>query len=115
MAEGITITTLEQERQFTEYHRRRGEIRDSLRYGVYPNLIKALGLYARFVADYGEGGACFDAALWAYYLANIKPIADMQATMIDAAQEIVLIMESVEKAAPGTFGIEVAADGEVAV
>lgn len=115
MTEGITITTLEQERQFTEYHRRRGEIRDSLRYGVYPNLVKSLRLYNQFMADYGEGGACHDAAIWGYYLANIQPIAAQQATMISAAEAIVQIMEAVEAAAPGTFGIEVAADGEVAV
>ena len=103
----ITITTLEQEAAFTEYHRRRGELRDALRFGVYPNLQQALRLYAAFVADYAPGGQHYDSALWQYYLSNIQPIAAQQADMIAAASAIVGIMEAVELAAPGTFGIEV--------
>lgn len=105
MENTITITTLEQERRFTEYHRRRGEIRDSLRYGVFPNLVRALALYNAFVTEYGPGGLLYDAAIWGYYLENIKPIAAQQQAMIDAAQGIVMIMEAVEAAAPGTFGV----------
>lgn len=103
----IQITSLEQEQQFTEYHKRRGELRDSLRFGVYPNLQQALRLYAAFVADYAPGGQHHDPALWQYYLFNIQPIAAQQADMIYAASTIVAIMQAVELAAPGTFGIEV--------
>lgn len=105
----IEITTLEQEQQFTEYHRRRGELRDALRFGVYPNLKVALELFARFTADYGPGGANYDEALWAYYQSNIAPVAAQMANMIAAGEAIVGIMEAVELAAPGTFGIEVSA------
>lgn len=105
----ITIETLEQERQFTEYHRRRGELRDALRFGVYPNLVAALAVHNAFTAEYGPGGALYDAAIWNYYQENLKPIAAQQATMISAAEAIVQIMEAVEMAAPGTFGIEVPA------
>lgn len=113
----IEITTLEQEQQFTEYHRRRGELRDSLRFGVYPNLVKALALYQAFNADYAPGGAQYDEALWTYYQSNIQPVAAQMADMIAAAEAIVGIMETVELAALGTFGIEVSApspepDGE---
>ncbi len=108
----ITIGTLDQERQFTEYHRRRGEIRDALRFGVFPNLVRTLALHNAFVAEYGPTGALYDAAIWGYYLANIQPIAAQQATMISAAEAIVQIMEAVEAAAPGTFGIEVSAPVE---
>lgn len=100
------INNLTNELQFTEYHRRRGEIRDGLRFGVYPNLVKALALYNAFLADYGPGGALYDAELWQYYLSNIAPIAVYQNTMMQAAAAIVGIMENVEAAAPGTFGIE---------
>ncbi len=103
----ITIGTLDQERHFTEYHRRRGEIRDALRFGVHPNLVKVLALHDAFVADYGPSGAEHDPVLWKYYLANIQPIAAQQDTMIAAAQTIVQIMATIEIAAPGTFGIEV--------
>jgi hypothetical protein len=103
----ITIDSLEQERRFTEYHRRRGELRDALRNGVYPNLVKALALYQAFNADYAPGGSQYDEALWNYYLSNIAPVAAQMADMIAAATAIVGIMEAVEQAAPGTFGIEV--------
>lgn len=105
----ITITTLEQEAAFTEYHKRRGELRDSLRFGVFPNLQQALRLYAAFVADYGPGGQHYDPALWAYYQSNIAPVAAQMADLIAAGTAIVQIMEAVELAAPGTFGIEVSA------
>lgn len=103
----ITIATLEQERQFTEYHRRRGELRDALRFGVYPNLVAALRIHNAFVAEYGPGGQLHDETLWKYYLSNLEPIAAQQATMISAAEAIVQIMEAVEKTAPGTFDIDV--------
>ena len=102
----IEITSLEQERQFAEFTRRRSEVRDSLRFGVFPNLVQSLRLHAAFVADYGPGGQHYDPALWQYYLSNIQPIAAQQAEMIAAANFIVGIMQAVEQAAPGTFGIE---------
>jgi hypothetical protein len=100
---GIIINNLANELQFTEYHRRR----DALRHGVFPNLVKALGIYSAFVADYGPGGALHDAELWDYYLKTIAPIAAVQEGMMAGAQQIVSAMEAVERAAPGTFGIEV--------
>lgn len=110
---GIIINNFENELQFTEYHKRRGELRDSLRYGVYPNLVKALRLYNGFVADYAPGGALYDAEIWAYYQAQIEPIAAYQNQMMEAATGIVAIMEGVEQAAPGTFGIELPQTEEV--
>ena len=109
----ITISTLDQERQFTEYHRRRGEIRDALRFGVFPNLVRTLALHNAFVVDYGPNGAQHDPSIWEYYLANIQPLAAQQATMISAAEAIVQIMEAVEAAAPGTFGIVVESETPV--
>lgn len=103
---GIIINNLTNELQFTEYHRRRGELRDSLRFGVYPNLVKALAIYAAFVADYAPGGALYDPELWSYYQQTIAPVAAQQQAMLDAATAIVAGMEAVERAAPGTFGIE---------
>lgn len=101
----IVIDGLPSEQAFTEYYRRRGELRDCLRFGVYPNLVQALSLHNKFIADYGPGGALHDPALWAYYQANIAPVADVQAQMMTGAEAIVAAMEQVEAAAPGTFGI----------
>lgn len=105
----IQILTLEQERRFTEYHRRRGEIRDAMRFGVYPNLVNTLRLFAGFQEDYAPGGALHDPELWQYYLSNIQPIAAQMADLLAAGTTIVQIMEAVELAAPGTFGIEASA------
>lgn len=101
----ITITDISTERIFTDYFKRRAELRDSLRFGVYPNLVKTLAIYNAFVAEYGPGGALHNQQIWDYYLAQIAPIAAYQQQMIDAAAGIVSIMEVVEAAAPGTFGI----------
>lgn len=103
----ITITNLTTEQVFTDYHQRRGQMRDSIRFGVYPNLTKFLAEYAAFVADYGPDGALYDAQIWAYYQAQIEPIATYQAQMLAAAQGIVSGLEAIEQAAPGTFGITV--------
>ncbi len=105
----ITITDLTTERQFTDYHKRRAVMRDGIRFGVYPNLTKFLADYAAFLADYGPGGALYNAEIWAYYQAQIEPIAAYQAQMIAAAQGIVGGLEAIEAAAPGTFDIAVAA------
>lgn len=108
----ITISDIATELQFTEYHKRRGELRDCLKNGVYPNLKLALDIYARFVADYGPGGQAHDPELWAYYLQTIEPVATMQDALIQAAATITVTMETVETAAPGTFGIPLPAPPE---
>ena len=93
---GIIINNLTNEVEFTNYHRRRGEIRDGLRFGVYPNLKKAIELYLAFESDYGPGGPLYDEQIWAYYQLNIAPIAAHITAMMDAANAIVSIMENVE-------------------
>ena len=103
---GIIINNLGNEQQFAAYLARRGELRDVLRFGVYPNLKKALALYVAFLADYAPGGPLHDAELWQYYLSNVAPMAAQQDAMIEAAAGICDMMEQVEVAAPGTFGID---------
>lgn len=101
----ITITDLNTERVFTDYFKRRAELRDSLRFGVYPNLKNALAIYNAFVADYGPDGSLYNEEIWTYYQKQIQPIAAVQDGMMAGALAIVQAMESVEAAAPGTFGI----------
>ncbi|MBP8294041.1 MAG: hypothetical protein KAX65_14795 [Caldilineaceae bacterium] len=101
---GIIINNLDGERKFTDYHKRRGELRDALRFGVYPNLKRAIELYNSFVADYGPDGELYEKEIWDYYTTQIEPIASVQAGMMAGAVAIVAAMEQVEAAAPGTFG-----------
>ena len=101
----ITITDIDTERTFTDYFQRRAVLRDSIRFGVYPNLTKFLADYAAFLADYGPDGALYNAEIWAYYQAQIEPIAAYQDAMIQAAQGIVGGLEAIEAAAPGTFDL----------
>ena len=103
---GIIINNLGNEQQFAAYLQRRGELRDALRFGVYPNLKRALALYRAFLTDYAPGGALHDPELWSYYLSNIAPMAAQQDAMIEAAAGICDMMEAVETATPGTFGID---------
>ena len=102
----IVITDLSTEQVFTDYFQRRAVLRDEIRFGVYPNLTKFLADYAAFLADYGPGGALYNAEIWAYYQAQIAPIAAYQAQMISAAEGIVSGLVAIEQTAPGTFGID---------
>ena len=106
MSGGIIVNNLDNEAQFSAYLARRGELRDCIRFGVYPNLKRLLALYTLFLADYAPGGPLHDAQLWAYYLSNIEPVAANQAAMMLSAAGIADMLEQVETAAPGTFGIE---------
>lgn len=101
----ITITNLSTERVFTDYFARRAELRDALRFGVYPNLVSALAIYNKFIADYGPDGALYNEEIWTYYQKQIQPISAVQDGMMAGALAIVHAMEAVEAAAPGTFGI----------
>lgn len=93
--------TNEQLAKNIEYATMRNAPRDTMRYGVYPNAVKALAEYA---------------ALQQWLLDNPdwqQPHADMVAavlpyvvTLQQAMQTIVGVMQVIEKAAPGTFGIE---------
>lgn len=105
----IQFSDLTGEQVFTDYFQRRAVLRDSIRFGVYPNLTKFLADYAAFLADYGPDGALHNEQIWAYYQAQIEPIAAYQSQMIAAAQGIVGGLEAIETAAPGTFGIAVQA------
>ena len=108
----ITITDLTTEQVFTDYFKRRAVLRDSIRFGVYPNLTKFLADYAAFLADYGPDGALYNEQIWAYYQAQIKPIEAYQSQMMAAAAGIVAGLEALEAAAPGTFGIAVPAKAD---
>jgi hypothetical protein len=105
IAGGYIIAAEEDEALFREYTRQRDEIRNVMGCGVYPNLVKALAVYAAFDAALSEGGALGDADLLAYHATLFAPIAPYVKQIRTAAQGITDTMLAIELASPGTFGI----------
>ena len=97
--------TNEQLAKNIEYAAKRNAPRDTMRYGVYPNAAKALDEYAalqQWLTDNPD---------WQ------QPHADMVAAVLPYVQAlqqamttIVTVMRAIEKAAPGTFGLELPAE-----
>ncbi len=93
--------TNEQLARNIEYATMRNAPRDTIRYGVYPNAVKALREYQalqQWIADNPD---------WQ------QPHADMVSAVLphiaalqEAMTTIVTVMQAIEKAAPGTFGLE---------
>jgi hypothetical protein len=102
---GFVISSEEDERRFVQYVALRDQVRQVLGGGVYPNLVKALEVYAAFDTALDEGGALADAELSAYNAALMGPIAPYIAELRAAAAGIVATMQAIETASPGTFGI----------
>lgn len=97
------ITTAEDEQLFRLYTQHRDEVRNVMGYGVYPNLKKALEVYAAF--DAALAGPLADEDLIAYHTTLMTPIAPYIAQLRAGAEQIVAIMEAIEAVAPTTFGI----------
>lgn len=83
-----------------QYATMRNAPRDTMAHGVYPNAVKALEQYQalqQWLADNPD---------WQQSHADmIAAVAPHIATMQQAMQAIVTVMQAIEKAAPGTFGI----------
>ena len=106
VAGGYIIAAEEDEALFREYTRQRDDIRGVMGYGVYPNLIKALAVYAAMDVALAKGGALDDDDLRAYHEKLMLPIAPYIEDIRKAATGICQIMQAIELASPGTFGIE---------
>ena len=87
------------------YIAHRDATRDTLGNGVYPNLVKAISQYAAF--DAALAGELAEPGLLAYHAMLMGPIAPFVAQLRAKAEEIVAIMQGIEAASPGTFGIAV--------
>lgn len=93
--------TNEQLAKNIEYAAMRNAPRDTMRYGVYPNAVKALDEYAALQVwltdnpDWQQPHADIVAAVLPYVV-----------TLQQAMMTIVTTMQAIESAAPGTFGIE---------
>ena len=100
-----TINDEQDEALFRAYMQQRDAIRDVLAHGVYPNLVRALAVYAGF--DAALAGPLHDPDLLAYHAELMVPIAPYVAQLRELAADIVEIMAAIEAASPGTFGIAV--------
>lgn len=99
----IQITTINDERTYNSYLAARDAPRQTMAHGVYPNAVKALAEYDALVARLTGG----DLAQFAGYHTNVtNAVAPHVATMYTAMQTIVTIMQAIESASPGTFGIQ---------
>ena len=95
-----TLETTQDMARFETYKALRDAPRQTMAYGVYPNSEKALAQYNELVAwladnsDYAELHSTTTAQVTSY-------ITQMQQAMT----AIIQIMQGIEAAAPGTFGI----------
>lgn len=97
--------TNEQLALLTEYAAMRNAPRDTMGYGVYPNCVKALTDYTALQSWLAEHDD-----LSADHAAMIAAVAPHIETLQQAMQTIVATMQAIERAAPGTFGIELPED-----
>lgn len=97
--------TNEQLAKNIEYATMRNAPRDTMRYGVYPNAVKALEQYQELQSW------LVDNPDWQQPHANMVAAVLPHVTALQAAMmTIVTVMLAIEKAAPGTFGIELPAE-----
>lgn len=85
---------------YTAYAAMRNDPRSAMAHGVYPNCVKALNDYAALETWLTDHPDMADS-----HAAMIAAVAPHIATLQTAMQTIIDIMQAIEKAAPGTFGI----------
>ncbi len=100
---GFTITTEDDERLWHAYREQRDALRNVMGYGVYPNLVKAIETLTAF--ETALAGPLADEDLIAYHESLMAPIAPYMAQIQQLAAGMVAIMQAIETASPGTFGI----------
>ena len=106
-----TISSEQAETTFRAYVQQRDAIRNVLAHGVYPNLIRAIAVYADF--DSALTGPLNDPDLLAYHAELMAPIAPYVAQLRELAAGIVATMAAIEAASPGTFGIALPSASEL--
>jgi hypothetical protein len=104
-AGGFAIAAEEDEVLFREYTQRRDAVRSTMGGGVYPNLQMALRAYIALDAALTKGGSLDDEDLRAYHEKLMGPIAPYVEEIRKMATGICEIMQAIEAASPGTFGI----------
>lgn len=96
--------TIDDERKFNAYLAARDAPRETMANGVYVNCRRALGQLAALTARLTDPDDLADLAQ--YHLDVTAPVQPHLNTLIQACSTIVQVMEAVETAAPGTFGIQ---------
>lgn len=105
VAGGYIIAGEEDEILFRSYTEQRDRIREVMGRSLFPNLDLAVNLYANLDRDIQNGGALDDDDLRAYHEKLMGPIAPYVEDIRKMARGICDIMQAIETAAPGTFGI----------
>lgn len=100
----FSIQTPADELLFRVYAAHRDAVRAVMGHGVYPNLVRALETYAAFDAAMA-GGDLGDADLLAYHASTMAAVAPHIAQLRQLAEGMVGIMQAIETAQPGAFGI----------
>ena len=106
MTEKMLLPTTVDESEFRQYITQRDAPRSAMAHGVYPNCVACLARYAEL--ETALNGELADVADYhAQITAQVQPyIAQLQLHMEAIAQ----IVETIETAAKGTFGIELPAE-----
>lgn len=99
----LELKTFADEKLLKLYQDARDEPRATMAYGVYPNCVKALADYDALVARFQTDLVGFTD----YHNEVTKTVAPYIAQLQQYMTGIVQIMQAIESAAPGTFGIEV--------
>lgn len=102
----ISIKNFIDEQALRTYVIARDMPRSTMAHGVYPNCVKALYEYDNLVARFQTDLADFTE----YHADVVKAVAPYIDQLQQAMGAIVQIMQAIEAAAPGTFGIELPQD-----
>lgn len=105
----FTITSPEDESLFRAYTEYRDNLRNVMGRGVYPNLIKAVRTFEDFEA--AQAGPLADEDLVAYHTSLMAPIASYVAQIYGTIDGLVSLIEGVEAAVPGVFGLDIQPPG----
>lgn len=104
------IETPEDELLFRAYTWHRDEVRHAMGRGVYPALQAALASYDMFDAALANGLA--DPDVLAYHASTMAAVAPYIVQLRQLAAGIVGIMQQIETAQPGAFGIQLPQEPE---
>ena len=96
----LTLESTQDMAKFETYKALRDAPRETMAHGVYPNSVKALEQYGELVAWLGENP---DYAQ--LHVATTSQVTAYVTQMQQAMGAIIQIMQGIETAVPGTFGI----------
>ena len=102
------ITSPADEQLLATYTLARNKVRETVAYGIYPQVLTALQAYDELdvlVAGLAQG-TIKEQALAAYHVGLMGGIADETAALRASAEALIASIETIETLQPGTFGIQ---------